>query len=937
MIGKTISHYKILEKLGEGGMGVVYKAEDIKLKRHVALKFLPRDLTRDEDAKKRFINEAQAASALDHQNIGTIYEIDETVDGQMFIAMAYYAGDTLKEKIRRGLLKLDETIDISIQVIKGLSIAHENGIIHRDIKPANIIITERGEVKLVDFGLAKLIGQSRITKTGMTIGTVTYMSPEQAYGAKVDNRTDIWSFGVVLYEMLTGRPPFRGDYEQAVIYSIVNEEPEPLSKHISSSPPHLEEVVSKTLEKEPANRFQNADEILASFSEIGAGSDTKKLSQKGIARRRLALEWRTFVHWLNARKIFRTVLVYIGLALLLFILADTIVRKHFLETKKNDEKISIAVMYFDNNTGDPELDWLSRGIPDMLITDLSQSKYLQVISRETLFGILRTMGMEQTVTIERSLAIEIARRAKAEIIVTGSIIKLGEMFRILSQTYDMRSDRLIPSEKVEGTELDIDILDQLSARIKLALEIEASGTSDIAEGIARTGTNSLEAYKYYIIGRQQSEKGYYPEAISNLTKAIQSDSTFAIAYSLLAHAHDGQGENSLAEEAMEKAIQSSEKLPRVEKLRILFRNARLKGDLDAKFRYIQQLAAMQPGKAYWHFLLGFHYYFHMRSYEKSIFEYQKAIEIDPYGRPIIYLHLGYTYLEHGLREEATSTFQKYVSLLPDDADSHDALGEIYLLMGDYEKALQELNTARALNPDYFITLKKLGDLYLAKGMSNEALRYYKRCLVQATSRSQEGAGHYYLGKFYLENGELDKAKDEIEKVLASLSDLRFWPVSKLEAYWILGLLAVKKGELDSAEVILERMEHNLRASGSHRLKELFHHLKGKIYLEQDRFDVAVGEFQQALKLGPLDHAYFLDALAGAYFKKGNFVKAIKTYNMVFEFNPNYAHSHYMLGQVYERQRKNREAIQEYEKLLEIWKDADEEMSLLKDAKAKLAN
>jgi serine/threonine protein kinase len=229
MTRNKISHYKILEKLGSGGMGDVYKAEDTKLKRMVALKFLPPELTRDQEAKNRFVHEAQAASSLDHSNICTIYEIDETEDGQMFIAMACYEGETLKKKIERGPLPVDEAIDIVLQIAQGLSKAHEKGIMHRDIKPANILITEDGHVKIIDFGLAKLTGQTRLTKTGMTMGTVAYMSPEQARGETVDHRTDIWSLGVVLYEMITAQSPFKGEYEQAVLYSILHEEPVPLT------------------------------------------------------------------------------------------------------------------------------------------------------------------------------------------------------------------------------------------------------------------------------------------------------------------------------------------------------------------------------------------------------------------------------------------------------------------------------------------------------------------------------------------------------------------------------------------------------------------------------------------------------------------------------------------------------------------------------------
>src|SRR4030042_3241681 len=258
MESNKISHYKILEKLGGGGMGVVYKAEDTKLQRIVALKFLPQEFTRDEDSKKRFIQEAHAASSLDHNNICVVHEIDETDEGRIFICMNYYEGETLKKKIADGPIQQGEAIEIILQIAAGLQKTHDKGIIHRDIKPANIFVTKDVVVKILDFGLAKLSGQTIMTKMGQTVGTIAYMSPEQTRGELVDHRTDIWSLGVVLYEMLIGKLPFKGDYDSAMIYSILNEEP----KEISGVSKELQQILYKCLAKNPSERYKKIDQPL---------------------------------------------------------------------------------------------------------------------------------------------------------------------------------------------------------------------------------------------------------------------------------------------------------------------------------------------------------------------------------------------------------------------------------------------------------------------------------------------------------------------------------------------------------------------------------------------------------------------------------------------------------------------------------------------------
>ncbi len=269
MIGLMISHYKILEKLGEGGMGVIYKARDTKLDRTVALKFLPSHVGSDQTEKKRFINEAQSASILDHSNICTIYSIEETDDANLFIVMAYYEGMSLKEKIEQSPLPLKDVVNYAIQVASGLQKAHEKGIVLRDLKPANIFVTKDEQIKIIDFGLAKAAERSMLTKSGTTLGTIPYMSPEQAQGSKVDHRTDIWSLGAVMYEMITGQRPFKSEYESALVYSIINEDPEPVTGLRSDIPMDLEKIINKCLEKDLSDRYQHTNEIIVDLRKVG--------------------------------------------------------------------------------------------------------------------------------------------------------------------------------------------------------------------------------------------------------------------------------------------------------------------------------------------------------------------------------------------------------------------------------------------------------------------------------------------------------------------------------------------------------------------------------------------------------------------------------------------------------------------------------------------
>ena len=498
MIGETISHYKILEKLGQGGMGVVYKAEDTKLKRTVALKFLPPELTRDREAKERFIQEAQAACAIDHPDICTIHEIDETEDGRLFIAMAFYQGDTLKQKIERGPLRVEEAVDIAFRIARGLGRAHEAGIVHRDIKPGNIMITERGDVKIVDFGLAKLAGQAKLTKTGSTLGTAAYMSPEQARSEEVDHRTDIWSLGVVLYEMLTGQLPFKGEHEAALLYSIVHEKPQALLELRPDVSAPLSSLISKVLQKDRTLRYQTTSELII---------DLKKLTVPSVQL-------------------------------------------------PHQEK-SIAVLPFENLSPDPDQEYFSDGLTEEVISDLSNVHALRVISRSSAMTFKGTK--KKVPEIARELDVQYVlegsvRKAGNSLRITAQLIDAASDAHLWAEKYSGTLDdvfdvqekvsrsivealklKLTPEESRKIAERPIDNVAAYQCYLKATADIWRFNESSLGSALAHLqkgldilGDNALlysamgfVCWQYVNLGIAQEE--YIAKAEEYAQKALALD------------------------------------------------------------------------------------------------------------------------------------------------------------------------------------------------------------------------------------------------------------------------------------------------------------------------------------------------------------------------------------------------------------------------------
>jgi serine/threonine protein kinase len=442
MIGQTISHYKILEKLGEGGMGVVYKAHDTKLDRLVALKFLPQQITVSEEDKARFLQEARAASAVMHPNVCVIYDIAEH-DKQQFIVMEYVDGKTLRQIVP--VEKTQMAIDYAIQIGEALQEAHSKGIVHRDIKTDNIMVNTKNQIKVMDFGLAKLKGSLKLTKTSSTVGTLAYMAPEQIQGGAVDARSDIFSFGVVLYEMLTGHMPFRGEHEAAMVYSIVNEEPTPIQKYLPDISSELVHILNRALEKDPENRYQFVHEMVI---------DLRRLRKETSRVSRIPATEAAQFSQPASKKRGRTVMwVGIGAAAVLataiagyFLFRSTVSEVEATGAASN----TLAVMYFENIPDPEDKEHIGEMLTSLMITSLSQTRGLEVISRERLFDIQNELNQGGSKRIAASLVSKIAQRSGAATMLTGTVIQTQPQLAVTTQLVEVKSGKILGSQRVTG-------------------------------------------------------------------------------------------------------------------------------------------------------------------------------------------------------------------------------------------------------------------------------------------------------------------------------------------------------------------------------------------------------------------------------------------------------------------------------------------------------
>ncbi|MDO8550436.1 MAG: protein kinase [Ignavibacteria bacterium] len=668
MIGTTISHYNIVEKLGEGGMGVVYKAEDTKLRRDVAIKFLPRHISVNKEDRQRFEIEAQAAAALNHPNIATIYSIEES-GNEVFIVMEYINGIELKEKIKKGFLNLEESQNIIEQIAQGLKTAHQRGIIHRDIKSANIMITQSGLVKIMDFGLAKVGGTSQITKLGTTLGTTAYMSPEQARGEQVDSRTDIWSMGVIFYEMLTSKFPFKGEFDQAIIYSILNEEPESITsirKDVSLKP---EQIIMKMLSKDKDRRYQNISEILMDLNDLKNKSDEGDTGKK-----------------------------------------------------------TIAVLPFENISPDKEADYFADGLAEELITNLSKIREIKLVART---NTMRYKGTDKDIkTLGRELGARYimqgsVRKFKDDLRISVQLMDVSQESQLWGETYKGKLADIFDIQEQVSKQIADMLMVNLSPSEKIVLTKRSTVNAEAfdcylraRDFLYRLTKNNIQ-FAIQLFNKAIETDKRYASAYAGLSEA------YAYLYSYFERRED------LLEKAIESGLRALMYDPSLSEayaaLAMAYYNKKL---YDDAITSSQKAIELDPNNFLGYWILGRIY--HNRDRDKEAIElFQKVITLNPdfysaYGDlQIVYARLGENEKHQEIIQASIKVYERYLSQHPDDARGHIFYATALVMIGKKDEAKIQAAKALELSPDDPLMLYNACCFYSQMGEKKLAIESLK--------------------------------------------------------------------------------------------------------------------------------------------------------------------------------------------------------------------